>query len=92
LPESSQDLARELIKPMPHGEPLIEKLLEELVRCILRLRWLRVKESMDQLRFLQEELQQQGDYTLGPYQESFLQYQQIRDRLDRALAQPMRLD
>lgn len=92
LPESSQDLARELIRPMPEGEPPAEKLLDELVRCILRLRWLRVKESMDQLRFLQEELQQQGDFSLGPYQEAFMHYQQVRDRLDRALAQPMRLD
>ena len=40
-----------------------------------------------QLEILQEELQQQGDLTLGPYQESFFQFQQIRNRLDQALVQ-----
>ena len=92
LPESVQDLARELLLPMPEGEPIAEKLVEDLVHTIVRLRLLRVSDTLNQLRYMQEELQQQGDLTLGPYQESFFQFQQIRNRLDQALDQRLHLE
>ena len=92
LPESVQDLAREMLLPMPEGEPITEKLVEDLVHTIVRLRLLRVSDTLNQLRYMQEELQQQGDLTLGPYQESFFQFQQIRNRLDQALDQRLHLE
>jgi DNA primase len=92
MPEPVQDLARELLMPLAQGEPNTEKLTEDLVRTIIRLRLLRVTDTLNQLRYLQEELQQQGDLSLGPYQESFIQYQQVRSRLDHALAQPLHLE
>jgi hypothetical protein len=53
---------------------------------------MRVMDTFNQLRYLQEELQQQNIATRGPYDETYLQYAQLRDRLDRALAQPMHFE
>jgi len=49
---------------------------------------LRVNESLNQLRHLQQELQEQGELKLSGYQDLVMQYTQLRDRLDRALRQP----
>jgi DNA primase len=92
MPETVQDLAGELLTPMAEGEPVTDRLVEDLVHTVVRLRLLRVSDTLNQLRYMQEELQQQGDLTLGPYQESFFQYQQIRNRLDQALVQRLHFE
>jgi DNA primase len=38
LPETLQDLARELLAPFPHGEPATERLGEDLIQTVMRLR------------------------------------------------------
>ncbi len=86
---SLQGLVENLLKPYEKGEPSPEKLREELVRSVLQLRRERIHQGIEQLRFLQEDLQQQGEMSLGPYQELFIQYMQSRDKLDRALAKPL---
>ncbi len=91
-PEAVQDLTRELLLPMVEGEPVTDRLVEDLVHTIVRLRLLRVSDTLNQLRYMQEELQQQGDLTLGPYQESFSQFQQIRHRLDQVLVQRLHFE
>jgi DNA primase len=92
IPEAVQDLAQNLLTLIPEGEPTSEKLIDDLIVTVIRLRKLRVADALDQLRFMQEDLQQQGDLSFGSYQETFIQYQQVRDRLDRALVQPMHLE
>ena len=87
-----QSLVEDYLKPFEKGEPSLERLREELVRSILQLRIERIYQGIDQLRFLQEDLQQQGEMSLGPYQELFIQYMQSRDKLDRALAQPLQFE
>ena len=62
-----------------------QKLVEELMQKILLLRKQNVTESVNQLRFLQEEVQQQGDLRAQVYADLVMQYIQTRDRLDRAL-------
>ncbi len=84
-----QALVEEYLKPFEKGEPTQERMREELLRCVLQLRSEHIYQGIDQLRFLQEDLQQQGEMSLGPYQELFIQYMQSRDKLDRALAQPL---
>ncbi|MCJ7624546.1 MAG: hypothetical protein MUO76_13665, partial [Anaerolineaceae bacterium] len=69
-----------------------ERLTEDLVRAVLRLRHVRVKEGLDQLRNFQEDLQVQGDINLESYNEMILNYSRTRDRLDQALSQPIQLD
>lgn len=91
MPESLQELARRLLEPLPQGEPSSNALIEDLVRSVIRLRLVRINESLNQLRYMQEELQQQGELRLEAYQEMVVQYATLRDRLDRALRQPVDL-
>lgn len=87
-PDALQPLYQELLAPLPNGEPNQEKILSELVRSIETLRMLHVRESLQQLRFLQEELQtQEALDTLNLYQEMVLEYARMRERLDQALGQ-----
>jgi DNA primase len=92
LPEVLQDVTDALLAPLEKGEPNAEKLMEDLIRTVIRLRQIRITDTLNQLRFLQEEIQQQGDLSLGPYQESFAQYIQVRDRLDKASVRPLHLE
>ena len=86
------ELANELKKPMSQGEPVSERLTEDLIKTTIHLRLIRVTDTFSQLRYLQEELQQPDSALHGPYDETYLQYAQLRDRLDRALAQPMHFE
>jgi predicted nucleic acid-binding Zn-ribbon protein len=81
-------LLENLLKPLAKGEPNTERLLEDLFRSIMRLRQLRINENLNQLRHLQQELQEQGELKQSDYQDLVMQYSQLRDRLDRALRQP----
>ena len=85
-------LVEELLKRFEKGEPGPDKLREELVRSVLQLRSERIHQGIEQLRFLQVDLQETGEMSLGPYQELFIQYMQSRDKLDRALAQPLQIE
>ena len=82
--------------------PLEEKQTEELVRSVLRLRFEHVKEYMNQLRYMQEEIRQasaspegdprppgEGGARTDPYSEMIQMYIQTRIRLDKALHQPL---
>ena len=97
IPESLSALVQELQAPLVHGEPKPQQLTEDLVRTVMRLRQVRITEEMNQLRYLQEELQQEEAQQesadlFGPYQELVIQYTQNLARINRALAQPMQLD
>jgi len=90
LPELLQGLAQKLLAPMPLGEPTSEQLVEDLVNAVLHLREARIAESISQLRYLQEELQEQGEMSRGPYHEVVIQYTQTLGRLNRALSGPLK--
>jgi DNA primase len=90
LPESLQGLAQKLLAPMWLGEPTSEQLVEDLVNAVLHLREARIAESISQLRYLQEELQEQGEMSRGPYHEMVIQYTQTLGRLNRALSRPLK--
>ncbi len=92
LPDLVQELAQTMRAPMAQGEPTSDRLTEDLSLTIIRLRLLRVNDTFNQLRYLQEELQQQNAVTRGPYDETYFQYAQLRDRLDKALAQPLHFE
>jgi DNA primase len=86
LPETLQDLLQGVLVSTPESGSA-ERRLEELVRAVMRLRRNRLNESLNQLRYLQEELQQQGDPYATPYQELVMQHTHAREALDRALHQ-----
>ena len=84
LPETFQELTGELLKQTEKLDPVEERLLEELQRSIIKLRRLGLNESLNQLRFMQEEAQQQGDLRATSYQEQVLQHTRLLRDLDYA--------
>ena len=85
LPESLQAFSRELLAQADDdlGKP-DEKLLEELLRGVIKLRRKAAGENLNQLRFLQEEAQQDGDLRASFYQEVVLQHTRLLRDLDQA--------
>jgi len=84
MPASLQGLSRELIaQNQKHGR-MEEKLLEELLRGVIKLRRLAANENLNQVRFLQEEAYQGGDLRAGPYQDMALKYAKLMRDLDQA--------
>jgi DNA primase len=84
LPEALQELTGELLKQTKQLDPVDERLLEELQRSIIKLRRLGLNESLNQLRFMLEEAQLQGDLRATSYQEKVLQHTRLLRDLDYA--------
>ena len=84
VPESLQGLSRDLFTQTEKLERLDEKLLEELLRGVIKLRRAAAGENLNQLRFLQEEAHQSGDLRASSYQESVLQNTKLLRDLDQA--------
>jgi len=82
-----------LTAEMKQGEPKAEKRFEDLLRTVMDLRLLRIKQSIQQMRFLQEDLQEQEEtLEINPYQDLIGQTMQARNRLEKALAKPLTPD
>ena len=84
LPESLQSLSRDLLAQNEKMESADEKLLEELLRGVIKLRRVTAGENLNQLRFLQEETQQSDDGRASFYQEVVLQHTRLLRDLDQA--------
>jgi len=84
LPPALHGLAQELLTPIGSLQPGEEKLLEELLRAVIKLRRAAVGENLNQLRFLQEEAQGAGDLRTAAYQEMVLQQTRLLRELDQA--------
>jgi DNA primase len=87
-----QQMLVDYLGPLSHGEPTAQQRFEDLVRTIMNMRLLHIKEALQQFRFLQEnergeEASPESEWlTLIPH------YVQQRARLEKALAQPLQLD
>jgi DNA primase len=84
LPESLRVLSRELLAQTEKLEPVEEKLMEELLRGVIKLRRVAAGENLNQLRFLQEDAQQTGDLRAASYQDLVLQHIRLLRDLDQA--------
>jgi len=84
LPESLQSLSRELLAQTEKIDLLDEKLLEELLRGVIKLRRVAANENLSQLRFLQEEAQHSEDTRASFYQDVVLQHARLLRDLDQA--------
>ena len=84
LPESLQSLSHELLMQTEKIESLDEKLLEELLRGVIKLRRVAAGENLNQLRFLQEEAQQSDDVRASFYQDVVLKHTRLLRDLDQA--------
>jgi hypothetical protein len=84
LPESLQTLSRELHSQTEKLDLMDEKLLEELLRGVIKLRRVAAGENLNQLRFLQEEAQHSDDTRASFYQDVVLQHTRLLRDLDQA--------
>jgi hypothetical protein len=85
LPESLEARSDELVQQTEKLEKREEKLLEELLRGVIKLRRVAADENLNQLRFLQEEAQShEGDLRASSYMELVLQHTRLLRELDEA--------
>ena len=92
VPETLREIQAELLAPLPRGEPNASQILDDLMRTLVKLRLLRVDEGIRQMRFMQQELHEQGESTMTPYHELIPQYIQARGRLEAALSRPFQFE
>ena len=86
LPAALENLADELIAQAGELNPLEDRLLEDMFRGVVKIRHMALNESVNQLRFLQEEAQHTGDNDLraASYREMVQQHTIRLRSLDQA--------
>jgi DNA primase len=84
VPASLQSLLQELDSQAEKFERMEDKLLEELLRGVIKLRRVAAGENLNQLRYLQEEAQQVGDLRAASYQGLVLKHTRLLHDLDQA--------
>jgi len=86
LPPSLENLVDELAAQAGELDPVDDRLLEDLFRAVVKIRHMALNESVNQLRFLQEEAQQSGDLDLraASYREMVQQHSMLLRSLDQA--------
>ncbi|HEY60300.1 MAG TPA: DNA primase [Anaerolineae bacterium] len=90
IEKSFSDLAESLFTPLKAED---KQVFDDLVRSLLSLRQLRIKENINQIRFLQQDIQAQTDNPdLSSFQQELLKFIKIRALLDKALSQPIQID
>jgi DNA primase len=84
LPESLRSLSQELLAQTEKLDSVDEKILEEILRGVIKLRRVTAGENLNQLRFLQEDAQQIGDLRAASYQDLVLKHTRLLRDLDQA--------
>jgi DNA primase len=84
LPDAVTDLSKELLAKTETLDLLDDKLMEELLARFMDLRRANAMSNNNQLRFLQEEEQQQGGENMKMYQEQTIQLSKLIHNLDQA--------
>lgn len=92
LPENLQPVYEVLREESAIEKGTDQKLQEDLIRSMLKLRLVRVNAGLQQMRFLLEDMQEQGEKGINPYQDMIVRYTLLRGRLDQALGRTIQLD
>lgn len=92
IPEELTALVEEMRNDSRFEKTTPQKLQEDLVRSLMKLRLVRVNDGLQQMRFLMEEMQDAGETGLNPYQDNMMHYTLMRARLDLALGRMIQLD
>ncbi len=79
------DKADDLLERTAKLDPIEDRVFEDVFRAVLNLRILNVRESLDYLRYIMDEAQQQGDLQLKEYQQGVLHYTILLNHLNKAL-------
>jgi DNA primase len=85
LPLSLMEIADALLARTENLNASEDRVLEDLLRAFLDLRRRNVNQSIDHLRFLMEDAQQEGELIVSHYQRTMLQHTHTLGRLDTAL-------
>jgi hypothetical protein len=85
LPLPLLDQADELLANSKELDPSEERVFEDLLRTFLILRRRHLNRTNEQMRFLQENAQQEGDLKASEYQQVMVQNTQTLQKLDKAL-------
>ncbi len=92
IPGDLLPLINEFVEEQKKGPQLEERLKEDLILSLMKLRLIRVNEGMQQMRFMMQALMEQGERSMNPYQDMITRYTQLRRLLDKALGTPIQLD
>lgn len=84
MPEALNTLTTELLAQTEKLDPLDDRLLEDILGRLLDLRRTHAMTNVNQLRFMQEDEQQQGGENLKLYQEQAIQFTRLLRGLDQA--------
>jgi hypothetical protein len=84
IPEDLMSLANELLVQTEKLDPLEEKLLEDLLARLLDLRRYHAMSSVTQLKFMQDDEQQQGGENIKMYIEQTIRFTRLLNGLDQA--------
>lgn len=84
LPEALEGLSKELLARTEKIDALDDRVLEDLVNRFIDLRRTVAQSNVSQLRFLQEDEQQNGGLNMKAYQEQALQFTRLLQGLDQA--------
>ncbi len=84
LPPALENLVDELAAQAGDLDPVDDRLLEDMFRGVVKIRHMALNESINQLRFLQEEAQQSGDLRAASYREMVQQHTMLLRSLDQA--------
>lgn len=85
LPLPLLDQADELLANSKEVDPSEERVFDDLFRTFLILRHRNLNRTIEQMRFLQETAQQEGDLRATEYQQVMVQNTQTLQKLDKAL-------
>lgn len=86
LPLPLVERADELLVTSKELDPNAERVFEDLLRSILLLRRRNMQKTNEQMRFLQESAQEEGDLKASEYAQVMVQNTLTLQRLDKALA------
>ncbi len=79
------EIADSLLAHTERLDPSDERVLADVLRAILDLRQRAVRQSMEYLRFLMEDAQEQGDLKATQYRQTMVQHTLIMQRLNKAM-------
>jgi DNA primase len=85
LPLPLFDMVDDLLVSSEDLDPAADRVLEDLLRAILHLRLKHLRQTGDQLRFLQQEAHEQGDLKAAQYSQTLLHITRNLDLVNRAL-------
>ncbi|MBI3160630.1 MAG: DNA primase [Chloroflexi bacterium] len=85
LPLPLFDMVDDMLVSSEDLDPAADRVLEDLLRAILQLRLKHLRQSSDQLRFLQQEAHDLGDLKAAQYGQTLLQITRNLDLINRAL-------